>query len=205
MINRVEPKYSDDARARNIEGVVLLAATIDPNGVPQDIQVSKPLFPSLDANAVEALRQTRFQPYMKDGHPVSKRITVEMFFQITDGDQEKIRRYNQAVEDSKIDKSQEKEYVKQVRRSRDWKEGGREDMVRTHSELTNAASISMDRAIQIATSQFPGKVLACSLGRDGEGRVFYHLVIITPEGDKSTTRYVWVNAVDGQIMKNEKE
>lgn len=206
MINRVEPKYSEDARARHIEGVVLLGATIDPNGVPQDIQVSKPLFPSLDANAIEALRQTRFQPYMKDGHPVSRRITVEMFFQITDGDQEKLKeRYKQVVEDSKVNKSQGKEYEKQLRRSKDLDAGGREERARKHSELTNSASISMDRAIQIATSQFPGKVLACSLGRDGEGRVFYHLVIIATEGDKSITRYVWVNAVDGQILKNEKE
>ena len=70
--------------------------------------------------------------------------------------------------------------------------------------MTKMASISMDRAIQIALSQFPGKVLACSLGRDGD-KVFYHLVIINSEAEKSTTTYVWLGATDGQIMKSEKE
>ncbi|HEX6187452.1 MAG TPA: TonB family protein, partial [Pyrinomonadaceae bacterium] len=67
------------------------------------------------------------------------------------------------------------------------------------------ANISMDRAIQVATSKYPGKVLACSLGRDKEGPVFYHVVIIVTEGDKTTTKYVWVSAVDGTIIKTEDE
>lgn len=62
----------------------------------------------------------------------------------------------------------------------------------------------MDRAIQIAISQVPGKVLACSLGRDGD-KLFYHVVIISGDGDKSTATYVWVSATDGQILKTEKE
>jgi hypothetical protein len=62
----------------------------------------------------------------------------------------------------------------------------------------------MDRAIQIATSQVPGKVLACSLGRDGD-KIFYHVIIIGGDGDKSTATYVWVSAIDGQILKTEKE
>jgi len=209
MLYRVEPEYSEDARARKIEGYVLLAATIDPNGIPQDIQVTKPLFPSLDANSVEALRKTRFQPYLKDGQPISKRITVEMFFQVNDWDQEKQKtkeeRYKQALEESEgKTKSQGREY-ETLRRSKKLGESGREDRARRHAELTNLASISMDRAIQIATSQYPGKVLACSLGREAEGRVFYHLVIVSTEGEKSTTRYVWVSALDGQILKSEKE
>lgn len=79
-----------------------------------------------------------------------------------------------------------------------------EERARRRAELTARASISMDRAIQIATSKYPGKVLTCSLGRDGD-MVFYHLVIITPEGDKSSVTYVWLSAIDGQILKTEKE
>ncbi|MEA2206208.1 MAG: hypothetical protein QOE77_2984 [Blastocatellia bacterium] len=81
----------------------------------------------------------------------------------------------------------------------------REERSRKQLELTRGASISMDRAIQVATSQYPGKVLACSLGRDSDGRVFYHVVIITGDGEKGSARYVWVSAVDGQIMKTEQE
>ena len=74
-----------------------------------------------------------------------------------------------------------------------------------HAELAQGAVISMDRAIQVATSKYPGKVLACSLGRDKDGPVFYHVVIIVTEGDKTTTKYVWVSAVDGTIIKTEDE
>ena len=207
MIHHVEPKYSEDARDKKIEGTVLLSATIDPNGLPQDIQVTKPLFPSLDANAVEALRQSRFRPYMKDGQPISKRITAEMHFSVNDWQQDKLKErerekqeMEQAGDDAKL-----KDKVYEMRMRKDRVETGREERARKQVEMTRGASISMDRAIQIATSQYPGKVLACSLGREQEGQVFYHLVIINIEGEKSTTRYVWISATDGRILKTENE
>jgi len=91
----------------------------------------------------------------------------------------------------------------EMKRRKDYDQG-REERARKQVEMTQGATISMDRAIQIATSQVPGKVLACSLGRDGD-KIFYHLVIISTEGDKSTTTYVWLSATDGQIFKTEKE
>ena len=78
--------------------------------------------------------------------------------------------------------------------------------------LIRLAKINMDQAIQIATSQTPGKVLLCSLDAKGweepgklgkDGAVFYH-VMIANEGDVGAT-HVWVNAIDGTIMKIEKE
>jgi bla regulator protein blaR1 len=89
--------------------------------------------------------------------------------------------------------------------------------------LVRLAKINMDQAIQIATSQQPGKVLLCSLDAKGweepkgweeskgweepklgkDGVVFYH-VVIANEGDVGAT-HVWVNAIDGTIIKAEKE
>ena len=78
--------------------------------------------------------------------------------------------------------------------------------------LIRLAKINMDQAIQIATSQTPGKVLLCSLEAKGwekpgelakDGMVFYH-VMIANEGDVGAT-HVWVNAIDGTIIKTEKE
>jgi TonB family protein len=92
----------------------------------------------------------------------------------------------------------------EMKMRRDLEQQGREERARRQAELTRGAVLSMDRAIQIATSQVPGKVLACSLGRDGD-KLFYHVVIIGGDGDKSTTTYVWVSAIDGQILKTEKE
>jgi uncharacterized membrane protein YkoI len=63
----------------------------------------------------------------------------------------------------------------------------------------------MDRAIQIAISRYPGKVLSCSLGRQKDGQPFYRLVIINGEGDQTSATHVWVSATDGQILKTEQE
>lgn len=78
--------------------------------------------------------------------------------------------------------------------------------------LIKLARLNMDQAIQIATSQTPGKVLECTLNAERweepgklakDGYVFYHVVIAdeTNEG----TIHVLVNAVDGSIIKTEKE
>jgi len=78
--------------------------------------------------------------------------------------------------------------------------------------LIRLAKINMDQAIQIATSQQPGKVMLCSLEAShweapgklaNDGFVFYH-VMIANEGDVGAT-HLWVNAIDGTIIKTEKE
>lgn len=224
LIYKVEPKYPDDARAKKIEGSVLLGLTIDHGGLPQNIQIKRSLDPSLDQAAVEAVRQWRFEPAIKDGQPVSMWITVEVYFSL-----ENKQLSQEEIERSKTQQREKEEKLKQesygkgegqgkgegkgegsgqvvvdVRRRKDASDQNREERTRKQVEMTRGATISMDRAIQIATSQIPGKVLACSLGRDGD-KIFYHLVIINAEGDKSTTTYVWLSATDGQILKTEKE
>ena len=81
-----------------------------------------------------------------------------------------------------------------------------------HSALVRLAKINMDQAIQVATSHQPGKVLLASLGAKGweepgklgkDGTVFYHVIIADEVNPGST--HVWVNALDGTVMKTEKE
>ena len=78
--------------------------------------------------------------------------------------------------------------------------------------LIRLAKINMDQAIQIATSQQPGKVLECNLDAKGweepgklakDGMVFYH-VMIANEGEVGAT-HIWVNAIDGTVIRTEKE
>ena len=78
--------------------------------------------------------------------------------------------------------------------------------------LVRLAKINMDQAIQIATSQQAGKVMLCSLEAKGweepgklskDGIVFYH-VMIANEGEAGAS-HIWVNAIDGSIIKTEKE
>ena len=204
VIYHIEPEYTPDAREKKIEGTVALTLTIDEQGLPQNIQVTRPLYPSLDQSAIEAARKMRFEPAMKDGQPVSKTLSIEMHFQMEPG---KLN-LQREIEDRAKREIEERAKAEvglglEMKRRRDLEQRG-EERARKQAELVRDATLSMDRAIQIATSQVPGKVLACSLGRDGD-KVFYHVVIIGADGDKSTTTYVWVSATDGQILKTEKE
>jgi len=200
VIYRVEPEYPADAREKKIEGTVVLTFTIDHEGLPQNVQVKKPLYPSLDQSAVDAVRKWRFEPAIKNGEPASKFITVEVNFR----DYQNADRAAQEKREAEEREGKAESPVREMRMRKDLEQQGREERARKQAELTRGAVLSMDRAIQIATSQVPGKVLACSLGRDGD-KLFYHVVIISGDGDQSTATYVWVSATDGQILKTEKE
>lgn len=202
VIYRVEPKYTEDARANNISGSVVLGLTVDHQGLPQNIQVKKSLYPSLDQSSIEAAQKMRFEPAMKNGQPVSMYITVEMNFMREQGQFD--------AERALVDRMKQEQAERggsgplELRRKQSFEGRSQEERAKVQAALTRDATLSMDRAIQIAISQVPGKVLACSLGRDGD-KVFYHVIIITADGEKSTTTYVWVSATDGQILKTEKE
>jgi TonB family protein len=88
------------------------------------------------------------------------------------------------------------------------------EMKARQAELARQAKITMDQAIQIATSQYPGKVLECSLNGEhweapgklaSDGLVFYHVVILSGDETNSRSVHVLVNAIDGRIIKAEKE
>jgi TonB family protein len=205
LIYRVEPEYTADAREKQITGTVVLGVTVGHDGLPQNIQIKKSLFPSLDESAVSAVRKWRFEPALKDGQPVSMYMLVEFFFS-PDGKGAAAYKEKEEREKAEANKGYA-EYngnVYTLRRSKEREEQAQAERERRQSELTRDAVVPMDRAIQIATSQVPGKVLACSLGRDG-GALFYHVVIVTTEGDQTSATYIWVSAVDGHIIKTEKE
>jgi uncharacterized membrane protein YkoI len=78
--------------------------------------------------------------------------------------------------------------------------------------LVRLSRISMDQAIQIATSHTPGKVLVASLDADKweepgklakDGKVFY-MIVIADETNSGATHVV-VNAVDGTIIEAARE
>jgi len=83
-----------------------------------------------------------------------------------------------------------------------------------NAAMMRIVRIPMDQAIQIATSQQPGKVLESSLQAEHweapgqlakDGFVFYHIAILSGDENAPTINHVLVNAVDGTIMRNEKE
>ena len=214
VIHRVEPVYPADAREKNIKGSVILTMVVDREGNPTDIKIWRSLHPSMDQAAIEAARQMRFEPALKDGQPVSETLLVEFYFSL-ESKHTFVMGYGEGKADGKgagyasgqgsgLGAGSDNA-ARELRLRRERETGTQEDRTRRHAELAQGAVITMDRAIQVATSKYPGKVLACSLGRDKDGPVFYHVVIIVSEGDKTTTKYVWVSAVDGTIIKSEDE
>ena len=131
--------------------------------------------------------------------------------EVVEQQEREAREKSEAEEDEIKTKIKSKEYDKQIRKDvdkrirKELEDAGREDRAKEQAELAQLATISMDRAIQIAISQHPGKVLSCSLGRQKDGQAFYRLVIINGEGGKSSATHVWVSATDGRILKTEHE
>ncbi|MGD0628948.1 MAG: energy transducer TonB [Terracidiphilus sp.] len=81
-INFANPEYSDEARRKRIQGVVLVSALVNEEGNPIDFRVEKSLGYGLDEKAVECVSQYRFTPAMRDGQPVAARVTIEVNFRL---------------------------------------------------------------------------------------------------------------------------
>jgi TonB family protein len=171
-IQGVEARYTDDARAKGIEGKVVLRFTVDHDGLPQSIQVKQSLYPSLDQAAVEAVREWRFEPAMKNGEPVSMWMEAEINFHLYEDQQkkeereaeERLKKELTAYPAAQSDGQEMKVRVgNEVRAKREAEE-------KRNAILADMAKITMDHAIQIATSKAPGKVTECSLvGEHWEG------------------------------------
>jgi TonB family protein len=54
--------------------------TVQVDGVPKDIKIAKGSRPDLNESALDAVRQWRFQPALKDGEPVEKTVVLEVSF-----------------------------------------------------------------------------------------------------------------------------
>jgi TonB family protein len=82
LLKKLEPSYTEEARAEKIAGTVLLQIVIDPNGTATDIQLVKGVGFGLDEQAVEAINQWRFQPGTRNGVPVPVQATIEVNFRL---------------------------------------------------------------------------------------------------------------------------
>jgi len=76
------PEYSDEARRAKYQGTCVLSLIIGSDGMPRDIRIARSLGMGLDEKAMEAVKQWRFQPAMKDGKPVAVAINIEVRFQL---------------------------------------------------------------------------------------------------------------------------
>jgi len=81
-LNNVAPTYPPVARQARVEGVVILEATISPDGRVTDVKVLRGI-PLLDNSAIEAVRQWRYSPTLLNGVPVPVVMTVTVNFRLS--------------------------------------------------------------------------------------------------------------------------
>jgi len=81
-IYQPEPEFSEEARKAKYQGICTLALVVGADGRPSNIHVQSSLGMGLDEKAIEAVRNWRFEPAMKDGHPVAVAIAVEVDFHL---------------------------------------------------------------------------------------------------------------------------
>lgn len=84
VVSRVDPKFSDEARAEKFAGTVVIGLIVDTNGLPQRVHVVRGVGHGLDEKALEAVSQYRFKPAMEHGNPVPVRVNVEVNFRFKD-------------------------------------------------------------------------------------------------------------------------
>ena len=83
LTNKTEPQYTDEARSAKLQGTVMLQVQIDETGkVSEHITVLRSLGSGLDEKAMEAVRQWRFKPALRDGKPVAVPATIEVNFRL---------------------------------------------------------------------------------------------------------------------------
>lgn len=81
-ITRVNPIYPEEARAKRIQGIVILEVLIDKTGIVKKATVLKRLPYGLSEAAVEAVRQWTFVPATKDGEAVDVVFNLTITFRL---------------------------------------------------------------------------------------------------------------------------
>lgn len=70
VLRRIEPVYTEEAKAAGAAGAVVLEVTIDRSGFVRDAAVMLPMGHGLSESAVEAVKQWQFEPSLRQGVPV---------------------------------------------------------------------------------------------------------------------------------------
>lgn len=87
LVKQVSPVYPEEARKGGVEGVVILEAKADEQGNVVDTRVLRSV-PPLDAAAIEAVKQWKYEPLIIDGRARKVIFTVTVRFAIKEKGQE---------------------------------------------------------------------------------------------------------------------
>jgi protein TonB len=82
LLVRVDPVYPLIAQAAQLEGVVILEATVDETGRVESVKVLRSIR-LLDAPAIEAVKQWQYSPLSLNGRPTPFVLTVTVQFHLS--------------------------------------------------------------------------------------------------------------------------
>ncbi len=79
VVDRIEPKYPDEAKAHHVQGSVVLDVLVGRDGGVQKLSRVQG-DPGLMAAAADAVRQWRFKPFIRNGRPASFETHITLTF-----------------------------------------------------------------------------------------------------------------------------
>jgi TonB family protein len=82
VLYQPDPEYSEEARKAKYQGTVVLYVVVGPDGKTRDVRIQRSLGLGLDEKAIEAVSHWRFDPALKDGHPVAVAVSIEVTFRL---------------------------------------------------------------------------------------------------------------------------
>ena len=82
LVKRVEPKYPSIEAMKHRTGIVLAQLRIEPDGSVGDVNVLQKVQPLIDAAAIDAFKQWRFEPPQREGKPVTAYIVMTSPYRI---------------------------------------------------------------------------------------------------------------------------
>lgn len=82
ILSKPTPVYTSEARAKKIEGEVLLEVVFEASGKIHVVRVVRGLGHGLDDSAVHAAEQIRFKPALRNGQPSDSTALIHIVFQL---------------------------------------------------------------------------------------------------------------------------
>jgi TonB family protein len=82
VLNSIDPSSNEFAQKYGIAGMELVRTVVDASGTPRQIAIARPIGFGLDEKAVEAVKNSHFQPATLNGQPVPVVIDLVVTFRI---------------------------------------------------------------------------------------------------------------------------
>jgi protein TonB len=83
ILDRPDPKYTEEARRAGVQGIVVLKVLLSANNGIDRIRVVRRLPYGLTETAIRAACEIKFKPAVKGGEKVSQWVTVEYGFSLS--------------------------------------------------------------------------------------------------------------------------